>query len=312
MNIYNLATMPSQHSKASWFNLDTNKIGKHVDIYLYGVIGGYNVNVQQFLYELQVAGDVDTITVYINSVGGSFYDGLAIANTLKQHKAQVTTRVMGYALSMASVIMLAGDVVEAAENALIMIHRAFGSLDLGDADDFKKQADILAKHEALLIQSYTQRMNLQEKDVFKLLKAETWYTAGEAKQAGLIDNLLGDVVLDPKTVALDGEAVNYALRNCRNIPANVRQGLPVNQSSKPIQASVEDGEFVSKRKYDMLNDDFEFLRQRHEDIKGNYEGLKERAEKAEAFIEEMSKPQPGTVPPPFPGFASKPDGWFGR
>lgn len=98
-----------------WYSIATNAAAKHAEIYLYGVIGGYYANVQQFLADLQGAGDVEKITVYLNTVGGSFYDGLPIYNTLKQHQAHVTVKVMGYALSMGSVIMLAGDVVEAAE-----------------------------------------------------------------------------------------------------------------------------------------------------------------------------------------------------
>lgn len=318
MNIKNLIDTSNQHSQARWFNLETNKESKHVDIYLYGVIGGYNVNLQQFLQDLSAAGEVDTITVYLNSVGGYFGDGLPIFNTLKQHKAHVTVKVMGYALSMASVIMLAGDVVEAAENALIMIHRAYNS-EWGNADDLTKAAEILLKHEAAIIPEYARRMNLSDKAVFELLKAETWYTASEAKQAGLIDRITGEVVLDKAVAKLDGEVVNYALSQYRNVPANLRHYLPYNLSPIQVANVAPEGEFVSKRKFELLQEDYEFLKQRYTDFKSKWQepenNLNEvliRLEAAERII--AKQPQPGTVPPLVTGPAGHHNsrGWFDR
>lgn len=45
-----------------WYGIATNAATKHAEIYLYGVIGGYYANAQQFLADLQGAGDVETIT----------------------------------------------------------------------------------------------------------------------------------------------------------------------------------------------------------------------------------------------------------
>lgn len=327
MNIKNLIDTSNQHSQARWFNLETNKESKHVDIYLYGVIGGYNVNLQQFLQDLSAAGEVDTITVYLNSVGGYFGDGLPIFNTLKQHKAHVTVKVMGYALSMASVIMLAGDVVEAAENALIMIHRAYNS-EWGNADDLTKAAEILLKHEAAIIPEYARRMNLSDKAVFELLKAETWYTASEAKQAGLIDRITGEAVLDKAAAKLDGEVVNYALSNYRNVPANLRHYLNyIPRNISPVENITSDGEFVSKRKFELLQDDYGFLKQRYDDFKSKRQGaenseveelkikldaMQQRLENTERII--AKQPQPGTVPPLVTGPAGHHNsrGWFDR
>ncbi|KAK0329192.1 hypothetical protein LTR94_037805, partial [Friedmanniomyces endolithicus] len=73
-----------------------------------------------------MALDVEQLTVRINSYGGSVTDGIAIHNALKRHKATVTTVVDGIAASIASLIAMAGDTVEMAENAQIMIHAPWG------------------------------------------------------------------------------------------------------------------------------------------------------------------------------------------
>lgn len=199
-----------------WYNIAVNSASRHADIYLYGVIGGWNANIQQFLMDVQNAGDVATMTVYLNTVGGSFYDGLPIYNTLKQHKAHITVKVMGYALSMGSVIMLAGDVIEAAENSLIMIHRAQGEF-WGSAEDMQRGAEILIKHEQAILPEYMRRMGKSANQVQALLNAETWYTAAEAKAAGLVDTITQPITPDLTTATNNAESWAYASQHFRNI-----------------------------------------------------------------------------------------------
>lgn len=177
----------------SFYNIAINK-KKHADINIIGVIG-WHVWINKFIYDLEEAGELSTIKVRINSIGGSFYDGLPIFNLLKEHPAHVTTCNIGYALSMGSVLLLAGDTIEMAENAILMIHRAQG-FAWGDAKKFRKQAEILETHEnASLMPIYTNRLNKNESEVLELLQDETWYTAKQAKDAGLIDVISNKVDL---------------------------------------------------------------------------------------------------------------------
>lgn len=221
-----MKSSPSGHAEGGerWYNITSNAATRHAEIYLYGVIGGWYANVQQFLADLQDAGEVDTITVLLNTVGGSFYDGLPIYNTLKQHKAHVTVKVMGYALSMGSVIMLAGDTVEAAENSLIMIHRAQGGV-WGDADAMAHGSQVLLKHEQAVLPEYMRRLGKSEQDVFELLKAETWYTAAEAKAAGLVDVVTAATTTDKSAANMQADSWEYASQHFRNIPQNLKQGI---------------------------------------------------------------------------------------
>ncbi len=169
--------------------------GRQANIDIFGVIGGWRINVNSFADDLKNLGKVSAITVRLNTLGGTFYDGLAIYNLLKQHDAEVTVRVMGYALSMGSLIMLAADKVEMSQNALVMIHRAQG-FARGDAKNILKGAEVLKKHEKAVIPDYQQRLGKTESEVLALLDSETWYTANEALDAGLIDAITDPIDLE--------------------------------------------------------------------------------------------------------------------
>ena len=291
--IHNLIHPTRQPSHGNgWYNIAHNAGARNADIYLYGIIGGWNVNAQQFLAELQAAGDVDTITVYLNTVGGSFYDGLPIYNTLKQHKAHVTVKVMGYALSMGSVVMLAGDAVEAAENSLIMIHRAQGGV-WGDAGEMAKTADILLKHEAAILPEYARRMGKTETEVQALLQAETWYTAAEAKAAGLVDTITGKTTATPPAATMPADSWHYAEQHFNNIPAallgHIKQAT---QEVNVMNGNDTQPETVSIRKYNNLLADRDELQADYDALQAKYTAYKTEVAPALAELAELKKVVP--------------------
>lgn len=126
------------------------------------------------------------LTVRINSFGGAVADGLAIYNALRRHAATatVTTAVEGVAMSIASVIAMAGDVREMASNALYMVHAPWG-LAAGNAKDMREMADVLDKYAESLVSTYA-RSGLPETDIRALLTdgQDHFYTAVEAEAAG--------------------------------------------------------------------------------------------------------------------------------
>lgn len=98
---------------------------------------------QDFVRELQMI-TTPKILVRLNSPGGDVFDGLAIYNALRAHPAAVHTHVDSLAASVASIIMLAGDTVTAAENSFVMVHQPW-SIVVGDAADMRQMADLLDK-----------------------------------------------------------------------------------------------------------------------------------------------------------------------
>lgn len=145
--------------------------------------------------------DAKRILVRINSPGGDVFEGTAIFNLLRQHRAKVRVQIIGLAASMASILALAGDHVSMADNALFMIHDPW-VFAIGTGDDLRKTAGLLDKVKANLLNVYEGKANLDRDEIAALMTEETWLSAREAKEAGFIDEII-PVSDEPDT---DGDA----------------------------------------------------------------------------------------------------------
>jgi ATP-dependent protease ClpP protease subunit len=178
------------------------------EVLIYGDIGeswfGESVTAKQFVGDLQALAD-KSLTVRINSFGGSVADGLAIFNAIRNHPLPTTVAVDGVAISIASLIAMAGDTVTMAENALMMIHDPWGGA-VGNATVMRQYADVLDTHAKAMATSYASQTGQPIEDMLALItnNAEHWYTADEALAAGLVDSVTA--------AANDGEAASQAAR----------------------------------------------------------------------------------------------------
>ena len=91
---------------------------------------------------LEDAGPVEQINIYINSIGGSVSEGIAIYNLLKRNPANKTVYIDAFAYSVASVIAMAGDKVVMPSNTTMMIHNASWGV-YGNSAQLRKAADDL-------------------------------------------------------------------------------------------------------------------------------------------------------------------------
>jgi ATP-dependent Clp protease protease subunit len=166
------------------------KGNKKAEIAIYQEIGGYwdGVSAKQFAEDLKGLGDIDEINLRMNSPGGEVFEGITIYNVLKNHKARVIVDIDGLAASIASVIAMAGDEIRMADNALMMIHDAWG-FAVGTADDMRKTADTMDKVNGTIIGTYVKRTSKEEAKIIDMMHAETWMTAKEAKENGFIDQI---------------------------------------------------------------------------------------------------------------------------
>jgi ATP-dependent Clp endopeptidase proteolytic subunit ClpP len=166
------------------------KGNKKATITIYTEIGGYwdGISANQFAKDLKALGDIDEINLRISSPGGEVFDGQTIYTILKSHKARVIVDIDGLAASIASVIAMAGDEIRMADNALMMIHNAWG-YGVGTAEDLRSTADLLEKVNGTIIGTYVKRTGKDEADIVKMMDAETWMSAAEAKEHGFIDSI---------------------------------------------------------------------------------------------------------------------------
>ena len=176
------------------------------ELLIYGDIGeswwGESVTAKATAEEL--AGmDVDTITVRINSYGGAVADGLAIFNALRHHKAAINVRIDGVAVSIASLIAMAGDTVSMAENAMFMVHAPWGGA-WGNSKELREYADVLDTYASAMSSSYMRKTGQDRETIMGLLTdgADHWYTAEEAQAFGYVDEIIEEAM--PAAAALKG------------------------------------------------------------------------------------------------------------
>lgn len=187
-------------SNSKYWNLAVKEDNSDVaDLYLYNVIDdfayeGYSDSAESILKDINSLGNIKTLNVFINSPGGSVFEGISIKNMLERQKLKgcfINVVIDGLAASIASVIAMAGDKITMPENALMMIHRASCGC-MGNADDFAKQIEVLNKIDLVLTNTYVTRSNglLTEEDITNMFNSgDTWLTAQEAKDFGLCDEI---------------------------------------------------------------------------------------------------------------------------
>ena len=159
------------------------------EVLIYGPIGedwyGNGVTAKQFRDDLKSAGDVSEIVVRINSPGGEVFDGIAIYNELRAHKARKIVQVDGYAASIATVIAMAGDEIVLGTGTAMMIHGP-STFAWGPADTMRETADMLDKVAVGMVDAYARfNKTLAREDIEALMTGgDHWYTAAEAIKAG--------------------------------------------------------------------------------------------------------------------------------
>lgn len=190
--------------------------GSEATLYLYDAIvtdaywGG--VSALDFVRELH-ALQVDTIHLRINSPGGEVFAGQAMAQAVREHPANIIAHVDGYAASAASWLALACDEVVISEGGYFMIHKAM-TIAWGNADEFRKQVDLLDKIDATLVAGYVKETGQEEQQIADWMAAETWFTAEEALQYKFADR----IAKTPDSAA-PGNAIQWNLTAWSKAPA---------------------------------------------------------------------------------------------
>lgn len=169
-----------------WF--DVRAESARAVVRIYGEIGWWPTTAEMLAAEIAQL-DVPEIEVQINSPGGDVFDGLAIFNALRLHPARIVTRVDGLAASAASAIAQAGDHRVMVSSSQMMIHEAWG-VCVGPAQDMLDMAALLEQQNLVLAELYAERSGRPADDLRVLMAAETWFTAQEAVDAGLADEVL--------------------------------------------------------------------------------------------------------------------------
>ena len=135
--------------------------------------------------------NVAKIDLYINSQGGSVFEGIGIYNILKRTRAYKRVFIDGCAASIASVIAMAGNAIYMPKSSIQMIHNAW-TWTYGNAQELRKTADDLDKINSVVVSAYMSRFKGTEEELKNLLDNETYLTADECLQYGLCTKVTED------------------------------------------------------------------------------------------------------------------------
>lgn len=170
------------------------------DKWLYDMLGMEATSPQDIL----LPADNESVEVVINSGGGDVYAGSEIYTALKSHKGEVVVKIVGVAASAASVIAMAGDVVEISPTAQLMIHNVKSGLQ-GDHRDFEHEASVLEGYNTSIASAYVNKTGRKLEELLELMANETWFTADAAVENGLADKVM--FVDDQEAIPLVASAV---------------------------------------------------------------------------------------------------------
>lgn len=223
----------------------------NTDVFIYDEIGGsMGVDAATFAEELN-AITTPQITVRINSPGGSLFDGIAIYNTLVQHRSTVRTRVDGIAASAASIIAMAASPynakadtggVEMMLGSQLMIHDASAAM-AGNAADMAAMSEFLNRQSNNITGIYVRKAGGTAEDWRDKMLAETWFFADEAVAIGLADR-----VYTPPKDGADGE------QGSESAPADLVEA---------VEDAFQDIEILMHRRFDMSAKDYKYPDREH-------------------------------------------------
>ncbi|MDK9867042.1 MULTISPECIES: head maturation protease, ClpP-related [Staphylococcus] len=224
------------NKKKTYFQMKKKAQNKG-EIYIYGDIVSNkwdetDVTAVDFKKELDQLDNVSEIDVHINSAGGNVFEGHAIYNMLKMHKAKVNIYVDALAASIASVIAMSGDTIFMHKNSLMMIHNSW-VMTIGNSKDLRETAELLDKTDQSSNSAYLDKAtNLSENELKQMLEAETWLTADEALEKGLADEILG-------ASEIAASISNDIYQTFKHVPENIEKDVDKITNVEGIKETVE-------------------------------------------------------------------------
>lgn len=160
-------------------------------IFITGEIDDHKANIviSELLYLDSLSNE--DICVYINSPGGSVTSGMAIYDTMDYIKSDVKTIVIGMAASMAAFLLSCGQKGKryALKNSEVMIHQPLGGAS-GQATDIKIAAERILKLKDKLNKILSEKTGQNLKKIVKDTDRDNYMSATEAKEYGLIDEII--------------------------------------------------------------------------------------------------------------------------
>ncbi len=163
-------------------------------LYVYGMIGEsfFEDGITAADFAQAVRGSkAQRLNLRINSPGGDVFEGVAMAQALRDFPGDVVAHVDGLAASAATLLTTAAKRTLMAKGSMLMIHQAW-TFAMGNADELISQAALLEKIDGQIAQQYADRAGVTPAQAMEWMSAETWFTETEAVAAKLADGIQND------------------------------------------------------------------------------------------------------------------------
>lgn len=217
---------------------------KPPEMLLYGPVSSQRswwedrVTPAQFNQELAAMGDVEELVVRINSGGGDVFAAHAIYCRLRDMSAKITVKIDGWCASAATIIAMAGDVIQIPRSGVFMIHDpAMTVWDTYKAADFEKLAQELKVIKQSIVNAYAGRTKMKEEDIAAMMQEETWWTGDQAVENGFCDSVMFEV--EPQTVV---ENARKVIVNSVPLDLSRFKTVPTMLLNSPAQGGLQNTE----------------------------------------------------------------------
>ena len=201
-----------------------------VDFWTGQPVPGNFILLDEFLNDLKSLEGKSSVTVHINSVGGSFFAGLAIYNRLRSLGASITTINDSLAASAGSIIFMAGDPGKRKVHAgsTLMVHGVMGFLyGYYNVADLKSTIKTMQAHDKTLVAAYKEATGLDEEVIRAAISKDTYMTGQEAVDAGWADEVISGEGVEPVNMKLTPDK-SHVMVNGHAVAACLFGSLPEN------------------------------------------------------------------------------------
>jgi len=225
-------------NKPDWYTINA-MADESAEVFIYDVIGWPYNDVGELVRAMSTIKD-KPILARVNSPGGDYFDGMALAMAFGSHPGGVTVRVESLAASIVSVIASAAKRVEAYPSSMIMIHNAWVIAQI-DENSGMEAVDLLKKIDSNIIDVCTKKTKTGKREMKEMMDKETWMTAKEAKERGFVDV----IIESGKPVKAEFDLSVYA-----NVPDYLKPGHELTE--RDAEKALRDAGFSRSKAKAML------------------------------------------------------------
>lgn len=195
------------------------------------------------------SGSGEEITLNIASEGGSVFEAFKIAALISNYKGKTVANGFGLVASAATLIMAACDDAKMTKGSFYMIHNSW-TFAAGNKEQLEQEADLMGKIDDMMAEIYTNCIDKNgkliegnrdktKKEVKKMMKAETWLTAQEALDFGLVNSIMEKE--QPKEVTMQAQAfgrIRAQASNFKHIPNEILNKTDMSTDKKSLFAKI--------------------------------------------------------------------------